>query len=190
MRATEFLSIVVLALALEICSPLQVFAHSANTLPTYSDEPSSSFSAALETLQNQIEYKFKNIGFLRRAMTHASFSEENNKALSILGASVIESSIALKSLTNNVDISSKDLNRRISEICNVEVSCAKDGSKWGLEKVVRVSPKTDSSTPAVVCGAFRAVIGAVALDTGSFEEARRVFWKGHDGGKSRRANSK
>lgn len=135
-------------------------------------------------------YTFENIGILRRAVTHASFSEENNKALSILGASVIESSIALKSLTNNMDISPKDLNRRISEICNVETSCAKDGSKWGLEKVVRVSPKTDSSTPAVVCGAFRAVIGAVALDTGSSEEAMRVFWKGHDGSGSRRANSK
>jgi dsRNA-specific ribonuclease len=177
MRPTEFLSIVVLALAM--CSPLQVFAHSA--------EP---FSAALETLQNQIEYTFENIGILRRAMTHASFSEENNKALGILGASVIESSIALKSLTNNVDISPKDLNRQISEICNVETSCAKDGSKWGLEKVVRVSPKTSSSTPAVVCGAFRAVIGAVALDTGSSEEAMGVFWKGHDGSRSRRANSK
>lgn len=108
-------------------------------------------------------------------MTHASFSEENNKALSILGASVIEASVALKILTKDVDISPKDLNRKISEVCNMESSCAKEGSQLGLQKVVRVSPKTDSSSPAVVCGAFRAVIGAIAVDTGNFDDAMRVF---------------
>ncbi|XP_058195318.1 protein NUCLEAR FUSION DEFECTIVE 2 [Rhododendron vialii] len=176
MRPGEFVPVVFLALA--IYSPLQVFAI----------EP---FSAALEALQNEINYTFDSIVLLRRAVTHASFSEENNKALSILGASVIEASIALKSLAKDIDISPKDLNRKISEVCNMESSCAKEGSQLGLQKVVRVSPKTDSSSPAVVCGAFRAVIGAIAVDTGNFDDAGRVFVAVLDGkSASRRASSR
>lgn len=136
-------------------------------------------------------YTFDSIVLLRRAVTHASFSEENNKALSILGASVIEASVALKSLAKDMDISPKDLNRKISEVCNMESSCAKEGLQLGLQKVVRVSPKTDSSSPAVVCGAFRAVIGAIAVDTGNFDDATRVFVAVLDGKTaSRRASSK
>jgi len=172
MRPVEFVPVVFLALA--IYSPLQVFA----------TEPSTPFSAALDALQTKIDYKFESIVLLRRAVTHASFSEENNKALSILGASVIEASLALKSLAKDLDISSKDLNHKILEACNVE-SCAKEGSQLGLQNVVRVSPKTDPSTPAVVCGAFRAVIGAIAVDTGKFDDAVRVFLGVLDGKSAR-----
>ncbi|GFZ12036.1 ribonuclease III family protein [Actinidia rufa] len=112
-------------------------------------------------------------------MTHASFSEENNKALSILGANVIDASVALRSLVKDVDISAKDLSRRISEISSVDSSCAADGLRLGLQKVIRVSPKTDSSTPAVVCGAFRAMCGAIAVDSERSDDAGRVFWSVH-----------
>ncbi|KAM1504074.1 hypothetical protein FF1_000298 [Malus domestica] len=84
---------------------------------------SSPFKIALETLQVQIGYKFKKkFGLLRRAMTHASFSEENNKALSILGANVIETSVSMRALESNLEISAKELNRRISEVSKVESS--------------------------------------------------------------------
>lgn len=137
--------------------------------------PLSPFPAALDTLQKQIGYAFKNVALLRRAMTHASFSEENNKALSILGSHVIEASMSLHSLKKDIDVSSKYLNNLISEISNVESSCAVDGMRLGLEKVVRVSPKTNSSAPAVVCPAFRAIFGAIALDTGKTDDAGNVF---------------
>ncbi|CAN6717941.1 unnamed protein product [Malus baccata var. baccata] len=126
-------------------------------------------------------YKYKKIGLLRRAMTHASFSEENNKALSILGANVIETSVSMRSLESNLEISAKELNRRISDVSKVESSCAADGKRLGLHKVVRVSPKTDSSAPLVVCGAFRAVFGAIALDTEKADDAGEYFWRVHGG---------
>ncbi|PSR95863.1 Protein NUCLEAR FUSION DEFECTIVE 2 like [Actinidia chinensis var. chinensis] len=177
MISREFVSVAVaVVLPLAILSPLQVFAQ--DSLLT---EPSSPFSVALESLQKQINYTFESIGLLRRAMTHASFSEENNKALSILGANVIDASVALRSLVMDVDISSRDLSRRISEISSVDSSCAGDGSRLGLQKVVRVSPKTDSSTPAVVCGAFRAMFGAIAVDSRSSDDAGRIFWSVHGG---------
>ncbi|KAJ7945892.1 protein NUCLEAR FUSION DEFECTIVE 2 [Quillaja saponaria] len=141
----------------------------------------SPFSVALETLQKQLDYTFNNIGLLRRAMTHASFSEENNRALSILGANVIETSVSLQLLGKDIEISSKDLNHQISEISKVETSCAVDGKRLGLQKVIRVSPRTNSSTPAVVCGAFRAIFGAIAIDTGKSDDAGNLFWTVHHG---------
>ncbi|KAL7098585.1 hypothetical protein ACP275_09G026500 [Erythranthe tilingii] len=139
------------------------------------------FSISLVTLQNQINYTFNNVGLLRRAMTHASFSEENNKALSILGASVIETFVALKSLTKDVDISAKDLNVAIADVAKIDSSCNADGTRLGLQNIVRVSHKTDATAPAVVCGAFRAVCGAVAVDAGSSDVAGRIYGKIHGG---------
>ncbi|CAA0826746.1 Protein NUCLEAR FUSION DEFECTIVE 2 [Striga hermonthica] len=159
--------------------------------PAFAEDPSllvkapfkvsTPFSVSLDNLQKQINYTFKSVGLLRRAMTHASFSEENNKALSILGASIIETSISLQALIKNVDISAKDLNRAIADVSKVESSCDADGTHLGLQNVVRVSRKTNVTSPAVVCGAFRAVFGAIAVDALSSDEAGRVYGKVHRG---------
>lgn len=130
-------------------------------------------------------YKFERVDLLRRAMTHSSYSEENNKALSILGERVIETSVSLSSLVKDIDITAKDLNKKISEISKVDASCAFDGLRLGLQKVVRVSRKTNSSTPAVVCGTFRAIFGAIAIDKGNSDDAGSVFWYIHGAGKGR-----
>ncbi|XP_021890873.1 protein NUCLEAR FUSION DEFECTIVE 2 [Carica papaya] len=141
--------------------------------------PSSPFSAAIKALQKQIGYEFESVGLLRRAMTHPSYSEENNKALSILGVHIIETAVSLRYLGKDVDTSAGDLNHRISEISEVVSSCANDGRGLGLEKVVRVSSKTNSSIPGVVCGAFRAMVGAIALDSEKSDDAGRIFWTLH-----------
>ncbi|KAF8090885.1 hypothetical protein N665_0462s0022 [Sinapis alba] len=139
----------------------------------------SPFATNLATLQSQIGYKFTNINLLRRAMTHASFSQENNKALSIFGAHLIETSVSLHLLSKDIDTSSKALTRLILEVSNVDSSCALDGNRLGLERVIRVSPKTDASNSAIVCGGFRAIFAAVAIDSGMVDEAVKVFWKVH-----------
>ncbi|XP_031119968.1 protein NUCLEAR FUSION DEFECTIVE 2 [Ipomoea triloba] len=157
--------------AAAICSSLQV-----NADPSFSKSP---FSVALDTLQAQINYTFENVGLLRRAMTHSSYSEENNKALSILGEKVIETSVSMLLLVHNIDTSSSDLNDKISQVSKVETSCAGDGMRLNLQNIVRVSSNTNSSTPSVVCGAFRAILGAVSLDTESTDSAGKLFLKIH-----------
>ncbi|KAF2314699.1 hypothetical protein GH714_030085 [Hevea brasiliensis] len=84
-------------------------------------------------------------------------------------------------LGNDIDISSKELNRLISEISKVETSCAADGMRLGLHKIVRISAKTNSTTPSVVCGAFRATFGAIAIDSGKSDVAGSAFWYVHTG---------
>ncbi|KAL6318498.1 hypothetical protein AAG906_000576 [Vitis piasezkii] len=128
-------------------------AHAGNEVRDPILKPSSPFSLALETLQKQIGIK------------HSGCQ--------------IETSVSLQYLKKDIEASAKDLNRRISEISQVESSCAVDAMRLGLQKVIRVSPKTNASTPAVVCGAFRAIFGAIAMDTGKSDDAGKVFWSVH-----------
>uniref|UniRef100_A0A1J3DS83 Ribonuclease 3 n=1 Tax=Noccaea caerulescens TaxID=107243 RepID=A0A1J3DS83_NOCCA len=146
---------------------------------------SSTFATDLATLQTQIGYKFTNINLIRRAMTHGSFSQENNKALSIFGTHIIETSVSLQLLAKDIDISSKALTRLIAEVSNVSSSCALDGNRLGLERIIRVSPKTDASNSAIVCAGFRAIFGAIATDAGKVDEAIKVFVKVHGDGYGR-----
>ncbi|PHU23855.1 Protein NUCLEAR FUSION DEFECTIVE 2 [Capsicum chinense] len=172
----RFICSILLALALYSSSQ-------ARANPSLSIRPTSPFSIALETLQNQIQYTFQDVELLRRALTHASYSGENNRALSILGEKVIEGSVSLQLLSKDIDMPPKDLNRAIVDLSsNVVSSCVADGGRLGLQKIIRVSRKTNSSAPAVVCGAFRAVFGAIAIDKSSLDSAGKVFLTIHGKG--------
>ncbi|PWA54434.1 ribonuclease III domain-containing protein [Artemisia annua] len=142
---------------------------------------SSSFSASLETLQKQLNYEFQNVVLLRQAMTHSSYSLENNKEFSILGERLIETTVSLRLSTKDLEISLKDLNDKMSEVLKVDTSCAADGTRLGLHNIVRVSSSTDSSTSSIVCDAFRAIIWAIALDSRKCDDAHNVFWAVHGG---------
>ncbi|KAI3858453.1 hypothetical protein MKW98_021818 [Papaver atlanticum] len=141
---------------------------------------SSEFSTSLETLQKRIGYEFKNVNLLRRAMTHASYSGENNKALSDLGLDVIKTSIALNCLKKDIDISVRDLNSQITKVTEVN-TCAIEGTRLGLQNIIRVPMKGNSSAPPVVCSGFRGLFGAIAVDTGKADDAGNVFWNVHRG---------
>ncbi|XP_020548023.1 protein NUCLEAR FUSION DEFECTIVE 2 [Sesamum indicum] len=177
----SFVSLAIFLSALLLSSSPQVLAEDVSSMVEASLKVSTPFSTELDTLQKQINYTFRSVGLLRRPMTHASFSEENNKALSILGASIIETSVSLQSLIKDVDISAKDLNVKIADVSKVESSCNSDGTRLGLQKIVRVSHKTNVTSPAVVCGAFRAIFGAIAIDAVSSDEAGRIYGKVHSG---------
>ncbi|XP_065881279.1 protein NUCLEAR FUSION DEFECTIVE 2 [Euphorbia lathyris] len=144
-------------------------------------KPSASpFESALQTLQHKINYSFENVGLLRRAMTHPSFSEENNKALSVGGVNVIDAYVAMRSLGKDIDISSKELNRRIAEVSRIE-TCYDDGMRLALQNAVRIASKINATSPTVVCGALRALFGAIAIDTGKSDVAGTIFWRVHTG---------
>ncbi|KAG9448733.1 hypothetical protein H6P81_008698 [Aristolochia fimbriata] len=136
----------------------------------------SPFPSSLETLEKQIGYAFKSDDILRRAMTHASYSRDNNRALSLLGLDVVRASVSKHYLIQDIDMSVKNLDRRLSAITNGN-ACSADGYRLGLEKIIRVSAKTNSSWAPIVCGAYRAIFGAVAIDSGKIDVAGDVFWK-------------
>ncbi|KAJ3707965.1 hypothetical protein LUZ61_011670 [Rhynchospora tenuis] len=137
-------------------------------------ESSSSFSAALETLQKQIGYDFKSIDLLKQAMTHPSYSQENNRALSILGLSSAEAAASLRLLGNNADASASSVSSAVADASSLS-KCAAVGKRLGISAIIRVASGTDASTPSVICTALRAVFGAVAVDSGSVDTAAKVF---------------
>lgn len=181
-RVSTFLLLLLFTL---LSSPVQVFSEERSSLLEFSLRFSTPFSNALANLQKEINYTFKGVGMLRRAMTHSSYSGENNKALSILGESVIETSLALLSLRCDVDISAKDLNLVISETSKVEGSCNAEGTRLGLQNIVRVARNTNATSPSVVCGAFRALFGAIAVDAASSDVAGEVYGNIHSGVRNR-----
>jgi hypothetical protein len=58
--------------------------------------------------------------------------------------------------------------------------CAEAGDRVGIPAIVRVAAGTNASAGPVVCGALRALVGAVAVDAGSSDAASKVYWKLHD----------
>ncbi|CAN6477579.1 unnamed protein product [Victoria cruziana] len=138
----------------------------------------SPFSVALENLQKQIGYEFKDVGILRRAMTHPSFSEENHKTLGVAGVYFTQSAIAFRYLSNDLEISSADLSSKITKMSDGS-ACSRDGLALGLEKVVRVAHKANATS--AVCSAYRALYAAIALDSGTVDSAISIFWKNHGG---------
>ncbi|PWA78160.1 ribonuclease III domain-containing protein [Artemisia annua] len=132
------------------------------------------FTNELDRIERIIDYKFQNIWYLRRAMTHSSYSDENNKDLSIIGLGIINATVARDTFTRRLNSSSKAVNDRLS-MTNNENVCAAYGTFLRLESVVRVSASFDSSNSSILSGAFKALLGAIALDSGKIADAEKLF---------------
>ncbi|KAM3280510.1 hypothetical protein ACQJBY_047351 [Aegilops geniculata] len=144
----------------------------------YSPAASSPFDAALAALQGRIGYAFASPDLLRRAMTHASYSRENGRALAVLGLAAAESAAALRALAADRDAPASAVSRAARDAAG-EPACAAAGARAGIPGVVRVAGSTKASAPPVVCGALRALLGAVAVDNGTVDASAQVFWRLH-----------
>ncbi|XP_020581698.1 protein NUCLEAR FUSION DEFECTIVE 2 [Phalaenopsis equestris] len=143
--------------------------------------PSPAFSTGLEILQKQLGYQFKSVDLLRQAMTHPSYSLENNHALSLLGLNAMESAAALSLVSEDPNASAEAVNARIAKISGFD-DCVSAGKRLAIENLVRVSKKTSTSSPNVICGAYRAIYGAIAVDAGGLDAASKALWSVLDGG--------
>ncbi|XP_044361789.1 protein NUCLEAR FUSION DEFECTIVE 2 [Triticum aestivum] len=146
--------------------------------PLASGLESSPFDAALAALQGRMGYAFRSPDLLRRAMTHASYSRENGRALAVLGLAAAESAAALRALAADRDAPASAVSRAARDAAG-EPACAAAGARAGIPGVVRVAGSTKASAPPVVCGALRALLGAVAVDNGTAAAAAEVFWRLH-----------
>lgn len=72
------------------------------------------------------------------------------------------------------------MNNQLSLISNVDSYCVVDGLHLGLHKVVRVLPKTNSSSTVMVCGAFWSIFVVISLDARNSDIVGNVFLTVHD----------
>lgn len=124
---------------------------------------------SLDALQQRLQHAFSHPALLQRAITHRSFSADNNERLEFLGDSVL--SLAISSL----------LYQRLSQmpegdLSRVRANLVKEGTlhqialRLQLPEVLRLGEGESKSggkqRPSILADAVEALIGAVYLDAG------------------------
>ncbi len=141
---------------------------------------------SLETLQERIGYRFRNIEYLRQAVTHSSYANETgahnhhllcNERLEFLGDSVlslITSDFLYRRFPN---LPEGDLTRmRAATVC--EEALASYATEIGLGEFLLLGKGERNSggaeKPAVIADAFEATLAAIYMDAGEADGIQRV----------------
>mgnify|MGYP000037575003 FL=1 len=131
----------------------------------------------LEALQDQIGYRFQEIGRLQEAMTHRSAGAQHNERLEFLGDSVLNFVIAYEVFRRRPRDSEGALSRLRANLVN-RSSLAAIARDIGLGSHLRLGGGELKSgghrRDSILADAMEAVFGAVYLDSG-FDTAARVI---------------
>lgn len=144
------------------------------TKPTY-----ASPNALLNGLQQRLQYQFKDIGLLQRAVTHRSFSSDHNERLEFLGDSVLGVAIASMLYERLQDLPEGDLSRVRANLVRQE-TLHQLALELGLPEVLKLGEGESKSggqkRPSILADTLEALIGAVYLDAG-FELAQALVMR-------------
>lgn len=140
--------------------------------------------ASLEALQARIGVTFEDLSLLRRALTHRSFANEHpelmqadNERLEFLGDAVLDFLAGSYLFFHYPEMREGDLtNLRAALVCTETL--AEFARELELGPCLLLGRGEEASggrdRPAILCGAFEALIGAIYVDQG-LEPARRLF---------------
>jgi len=141
----------------------------------YSRVMKEPYTSSIEELQTNIKYQFKDKALLTKALTHASFSQDNNGALDFLGSEIIKAAISFRYLLKNSTISKGDLTSQMFNLSNCD-ALSNDAFDMKLHELIRVAPKVDPKAKKVVCGCYHSLFGAIGVDAQKLDVAREKFW--------------
>lgn len=126
-------------------------------------------SADLTALQQRLQYTFVNLGLLKRATTHRSFSTDHNERLEFLGDSVLGLCVADLLYQRLSALPEGDLSRVRAGLVRQE-ALHPLAVKLGLPEVILFGEgelrSGGQKRPSILADALEAVIGAVYLDGG------------------------
>lgn len=128
----------------------------------------------LVRLEKELAYSFKDLGLLKQALTHRSFSAAHNERLEFLGDSVLNCAAAILLYDKFAEVDEGKLSRVRSHL--VRQDClAQIGRNLSLEEVLSVGSGELKSAAtlkdSIVADAVEAIFGAILLDSG-FEAAK------------------
>ncbi len=138
----------------------------------------------LSKLQEKIGYRFNSIELLRQALTHRSFSAENNQEkdnerLEFLGDAVLELTISHILYEKFPCLSEGELTKMRAGLVN-ELSLAELSNKITLGKYIRLGKGEEKSggrkKSSILSDTMEAILGAIYLD-GGFKRAFEVIEK-------------
>jgi ribonuclease III len=132
--------------------------------------------SALPVLQTRIGYNFTQPELLQQALTHRSFSGNNNERLEFLGDSVLNFIIAHQLFNLFSDLPEGDLSRLRAKLVK-EASLAEIATSLHLGDALKLGEGELKSAgwrrPSILADALEAIVGAVYLD-GGFSAAEQV----------------
>jgi ribonuclease III len=127
-------------------------------------------------LCSRIGYDFAQPQLLRRALTHRSYSQDNNERLEFLGDSVLNCAVARHLYDNYPDLPEGDLSRLRSNLVNQQTLYTL-AQQLDLGELLLLGEGERKSAgfrrPSILADAMEALFGAVFLD-GGFDAAQRV----------------
>lgn len=143
-------------------------------------------AVSLGVLQERIGYRFSEVRYLERAMTHSSYSNETgarnhhllcNERLEFLGDSVLSLVVSNYLYTHFSEYPEGTLTRiRSAVVC--EAALASFANKIGLGEFLLLgkgeAQNGGASKPAILADAFEALLAAIYLDAGAEEGMRAV----------------
>ncbi len=133
----------------------------------------------LEILEERIGYKFKNIKYLKTALTHSSYGNEHdvdyNERMEFLGDAVLELAMS-KRLYDAIHFDEGVLTKtRAKAVCEAALDLY--ASKIGLNEFLYLGKGEEQTggrnRAAIIADALEALLGAVFLD-GGFEESQKI----------------
>ena len=143
-------------------------------------------AVSLGVLQERIAYRFSEVRYLERAMTHSSYSNETgarnhhllcNERLEFLGDSVLSLVVSNYLYTHFSEYPEGTLTRiRSAVVC--EAALASFANKIGLGEFLLLgkgeAQNGGAGKPAILADAFEALLAAIYLDAGAEEGMRAV----------------
>lgn len=124
---------------------------------------------ALVALQQRLQHPFSNPALLQRAVTHRSFSADNNERLEFLGDSVLSLAISSLLFAKLESMPEGDLSRVRANLVK-EGTLHKIALQLQLPDLLRLGDGEARSggrqRPSILADAVEALIGAVYLDAG------------------------
>ncbi|GGH58309.1 ribonuclease 3 [Comamonas phosphati] len=131
---------------------------------------------ALIALQQRLQHQFADPALLQRAVTHRSFSADNNERLEFLGDSVLSLAISSLLYARLASMPEGDLSRVRANLVK-EGTLHKIALQLQLPGLLRLGEGESKSggkqRPSILADAVEALIGAVYLDAG-FAGAEKV----------------
>jgi len=141
---------------------------------------------SFEAFEEKIGYKFKDVGWLREALTHSSYSNEHgglkvtpcNERLEFLGDSVLSVIVSEYLFENFPDSQEGGLTRMRAElVCEKALAIYSEDICLGDNLILGKGEEKGGARnrPSTLCDAYEAVIAAVYLDAGADSGAKKII---------------
>lgn len=145
--------------------------------PTNSARLSDQDRRKLARLEERLEYAFQDVGLLVQALSHRSYSADNNERLEFVGDAVLGYVVGLELYNLYHDVQEDVLSLMRSRLV-MGKTLAEVGREIGLPEHIRLGSGELNSggrqRDSIVADAFEAVIGAIRID-GGIEAAHAVI---------------